>query len=184
MVILASLFHRSAVLFLFAYVLGNFTRTNLVTRLFLIGLLIDFVTNHFFLRLMVKFTVLQQYEYYLWREEPGTTGYTIFAIYVLIMMFALLMKYRLTKTREDFYLIYNLSITGVAITALAFGYANLFRIGYYFIFPIVLLLPATINSLDEKSRILITTLAVVLLVVQFMIIGPGAGTHNYQFFWN
>lgn len=182
-VALAALFHRSAILFVFAYPLGNMRKIGKMTLLVITIMFANFVTNHILLGLLVKLPLLQQYEQYLYKGDPATTGRSTLIIYLLILTFAFVKRKQLIKKTGNFHIMYNLSVVGVAIITLASSYANIFRIGYYFVFPIVILLPASINALNKKYRMLVNILVLALLTFQFMIIGPGAGTDNYQFFW-
>lgn len=184
-VILASMFHSSAILFILAYPLANIRKIEKMTLIIFLGFMFNLISNHLILRLLVKLPGLQQYETYIFREEYGTTGTTTLLIYMSILIFFFVLKSKILSKDKYMHLAYNLSVVGVAITALSFSYANIFRIGYYFVFPIIILFPNAINnSFDKKSQLIINGIVITLLVAQFIIIGPGAGTENYQFFWN
>lgn len=183
-IIVASLFHSSAILFILAYPLSYLRNVKKISLIIMFGLLLNFTTNNLFLKLLTKIPILQQYENYLYRDESAGTGITMIMIYILILCFSYIMRKKIDKKSTYFYLMYNLSIVGLGITLLSFNYANIFRIGYYFIFPIVLILPISIkSSFNKKSEVVVSFLVILLLVAQYIIIGPGAGTDNYDFFW-
>lgn len=184
-VIVASMFHSSAILFILAYPLANIRKIEKMTLIIFLGFMFNLISNHLILRLLVKLPVLQQYDTYIFNEEYGTTGTTTLLIYLSILILFFVLKNKILSKDKHMYLAYNLSVVGVAITALSFSFANIFRIGYYFVFPIITLLPGAINtSFDKKSQLIINAIVITFLVLQFIIIGPGAGTDNYQFFWN
>lgn len=182
-VLLASLFHRSALVFMLAYPIANI-KTSQMSFLVPFGLLLNFIANDIAIRLIGAIPALQQYANYIYGGETTTSGKTILFIYICIIIFAFVARKHMSKKNVHAGLMYNLTLTGVAITALGFRYPNIFRVGYYFIFPIILLFPCAINSfLDRKSQLLVNLFVIALLTAQFMIIGPGAGTGSYQFFW-
>ena len=184
-VCIASLFHSSAILFIVAYPLANIREIGRFSLIVGAGLYLNFATDNLILKLLVKLPLLQQYESYIYREEFATTGMTMLIIYFSILLFTLFMKKSFLKKTDNANLMFNLSLIGFAITTLGYDYANIFRIGYYFIFPIVLLLPSVIkSSFDKKSQLIVTFVVIVLLVMQFIILDPGGGTQNYKFFWN
>lgn len=184
-VIFASLFHSSAILFVLAYPLAKIKKIERMSLIISLGFLFNFMSNNLILKLLLRLPGLQQYESYIYRGEQGTTGTTMLLIYMSILLFFFILRNKILNKDKHMYLAYNLSILGVAITALSFSYANAFRIGYYFVLPIIILLPSSIiNSFDKKSQLLINIIIITFLVAQFVIIGPGAGTENYQFFWN
>lgn len=184
LVFIASCFHLSAIFFILAYPLANIKKIEKVSAIVAAIFLLNFVVKNFFLRLLIVIPILKQYENYVLIPEEATTGATMLFIYVFILIFAFVVRKIEVNKRNDFPIMYNLSITGFAITLLAFNFANIFRIGYYYILPIVLLLPSAINDLfDKNSRILVNLVVVLFLVAQFILLGPGAGTENYQFFW-
>ena len=64
--------------------------------------------------------------------------------------------------------------------------SNVFRIAYYFIF---LLFPATSQMImsiikEKEFYAVICFMASLLLAAQYLLLGPGAGTDKYDFFWN
>lgn len=184
-VILASMFHSSAILFILSYPLAKIKKIEIMTLLIFLGSMFNLILNNLILKLLVKLPILQQYESYISIKEYGTTGTTILLIYMSILIFFFVLKSKILNKDKNMYFAYNLSAIGVAITFLSFNYANIFRIGYYFVIPIIILLPSSIkNAFDKKSQLLINAVVITLLVVQFIIIGPGSGTDNYQFFWN
>lgn len=184
-VIVASLFHISAILFIFAYPLSKLRKIEKTSLIISLGFLFNFISRNLILKILVRLPALQQYETYIYSGEQGTTGLTMLLIYISILLLFFIFRRIILSKDKNIYLAYNLSILGVGIMTLSFSYANIFRIGYYFVFPIIILLPSVINnSFDKKSQLIANAIVITLLVAQFFLIGPGAGTENYQFFWN
>lgn len=185
LVCFASLFHLSAIVFLIAYPISKIKRITGFSLLISITIVLNFVTSNGIVKLMVKLPVINQYEGYVYSNEiPSSSGSTILFIYLCIIAFVFIVRKQFIKNYDGAYLIYNLSLVGVAITSLTFDFPNIFRMGYYFIVPIIVLLPAVIrNSLDTRIQPVVVYIVILLLAGQFILIGPGAGTENYQFFW-
>lgn len=184
LVCLASLFHLSAIVFLIAYPLSKIKRINRFSLLISLTIVLNFITGNGIVKLIVKLPVFNQYEGYVSINENTSSGLTVLLIYLCVMAFAFIVRKQFVRNHEDAYLVYNLSIVGVAITSLTFDFPNIFRMGYYFVVPIIVLLPAVIrSSLDRSLQHIVVYIVILLLAGQFILIGPGAGTENYQFFW-
>ncbi len=183
-VCLAALFHKSALVFLLAYPLANVKRIDIMTLIASLILGINFITNGLIIKLIVQIPLLDQYQSYVFGGETTSSGSTLLLIYISIILFAFVVRNKIISKGDDIYLMYNLTIVGIAITTLSFEYANVFRIGYYFIFPIIILFPIVINrTLDKKFQQLLIYTVILVLTAQFIFLGPGAGTVNYNFFW-
>jgi len=179
----ASLFHRTALLFILAYPLAKIKRIDIISFFALFMLLLNYITNSAIIKLIFKIPIFEQYSSYA-AGESTTSGSTMLSIYICILVLVFLMRKQLITKYYNFHLMYNLTLVGFVITTLTFNYANIFRIGYYFILPIIILLPLAVkNVADKKMQFILNYVVVILLVTQFIIIGPGAGTGNYQFFW-
>ncbi|WP_026672877.1 EpsG family protein [Alkalihalobacterium bogoriense] len=184
LVCFASLFHLSALVFLIAYPLSKIKRINWLSILIFSTMVLNLLTGNGVVKLIVKLPVFNQYEGYVFSNESTSSGTTMLLIYLCIIAFAFIVREQFVKNYDDAYLMYNLSIVGIAITSLTFDFPNIFRMGYYFVVPIIVLLPAIIrSSLDRRFQHIVVYIVIILLAGQFILIGPGAGTENYQFFW-
>ena len=61
--------------------------------------------------------------------------------------------------------------------------AVFFRIAMYFTYYTVLLIPEVISAFDDREESIINLILIALLIVLFLIAGPGSGVDNYYFFW-
>lgn len=182
-IFLASLFHKSALIFIIAYSLVIMNKIKIVSLSAPLILFINYITNEGLVKVILKIPMFEQYENYSFGESTNS-GSTMLFLYFCILVFGLIMIKQIIKINNKGYLMYNLAVVGTIITFLSFNYANIFRIGLYFILPIITLFPLTIESIqDRKLQIILNFVVVILLIIQFIIIGPGAGTGNYKFFW-
>jgi hypothetical protein len=107
-----------------------------------------------------------------------------FIIYLLLYVLSILQYRRLKAYDENFKGEFNLITVGIAFSAIGQGFANMFRIAYYFI---IYLFPhfSTIlfRNIERRTKVIFTIAAVLVLCVQYIVFGTGAGTENYEFFW-
>ncbi|ASA23809.1 EpsG family protein [Paenibacillus donghaensis] len=186
LIILAALFHKSALIFLLAYPLASIKKLEIITISVPFVYLLNVLTNNGVMQLVLKIPFFKQYEDYggYLLGNSNNSGSTLILIYVSIYVIAFIFRKQVISNNDNIYLMYNLTLLGITITMLSIDYENLFRIGYYFIFPIILLLPLTINSIgDKKMRNILNAFVILLVFGQYILIGPGAGTDNYHFFW-
>ena len=90
------------------------------------------------------------------------------------------------KKRDEYFdKDFSIISMGIFFSILGQSMDNVFRIAYYFIF---LLFPATSLMLDcmfvdKKTSRAVSFIASFLLAVQYILLGTGAGTQDYEFFW-
>lgn len=202
-VFLASAFHASALIFLVAYPLALFKRINVIVFISITLAIVSF----FFQGLIGYLLPLLPFlgERFSGYAASGETlnGFVVFSIYFLIFIMIisqykniniyilnLSTKYNMytnsKRTMNPPSVMYtNFFIVGTALASLGLFVPNLFRIAYFFILPSLLyLFPKVIGYYNSNFRPLpIRALVIILLISQFLIIGPGAGTANYHFFW-
>ena len=181
---IATLFHQSAMIFLLVfplmfvppkYVLGVLVFMLLVN--FAGGIIITNLASLFFGGRFDSHLALSANKVF----EGGATFYLYITFFVLILTF-----YRKMKRRDE-YFDKEISIISMGIFFSVIGQTMdaVFRIAYYFIF---LLFPATSLMLDcmfveKKTSRAVSFIASLLLAVQYILLGTGAGTQNYEFFW-
>lgn len=179
----ASLFHSSAWIFLLAYPISKIKNIRTVVFTLLLLMAANLLTGNGIIGLLLKTPMMGQYQTYA-SGETTESGFTILLIYYAIIFMAYIYK-KLNADEKDYNtVIYNFSIIGTVITSMTFNFATIFRMGYYYVLSIILLLPLAISYESNKYiKYAITTVTIVLLVAQYIIIGSGAGTGNYKFFW-
>lgn len=200
--IIASLIHGSALFFVFAYPITKIKniKTILVPSLILIST--AFLFTGTFISIMSYIPFLgNRFEGYL-NFGSQAEGSAITSIYLIVLFFSLIKrkqissyilngeKKHIASNTNDFLinktiLYFNLLIVGVSIALIGVFVPNLFRVGYYFIIPsLIYMFPWAIEFYQNLlGKLPIKFIAILLLVMQFTIIGPGAGVDEYKFFW-
>ncbi len=182
----AALFHNSALIFLLSWPLLFIKVTYVVCVLFLF-LLINIGTNGIIVNYLASLFFSGRFDSYLEESvnmafEGGATFFIYVFFYLLILI-----SYRKIKRKDvTFDKEFSILSVGMFFSTIGQSMSNVFRIAYYFIF---LLFPATSQMImcivkDKTSYSLFCFLASFLLALQYLLLGPGAGTENYDFFWN
>lgn len=183
---IATLFHKSALVFFITWPLLFVSVTYVVYALIFL-LMLNLGTSGKIVGFLGSIFFSGRFDSYLERSEDMVfEGGATFFIYIFFYLL-ILMSYRQIK-RKDVTFDKEFSILSVGIFFSTIGQSmdNVFRIAYYFIF---LLFPATSQMIisivkDKKSYSFYCFLASALLALQYLLLGPGAGTENYDFFWN
>lgn len=170
LVLLASLFHSTALVFLIAYPLV-YLKLGIKHLVVLISAsLIDILFNSQIYSLLKNFIFNEQYEYYLNNEE--SLNYSGFLIQLSIFLFCLIFKkVILTKSPENI-TFYNLIFIGLIFQLFATNIAVVFRISLYFsIFSIILVSNVISSFKDVYIRILVNLIVIVILIMYLFISG-------------
>lgn len=114
-------------------------------------------------------------------------GFVATAIYVLIILFAMLFNTKLKKEKEEknHTTIMFLTIIGMISYVMRYvGVGIAERISYYFMFGQLLLLPNTVSVFKEEQRKLINAAIYVLCIGLFIYRLNGSDFIPYKFFWS
>lgn len=184
-VLIASLFHASAIAFLLAFPLIYIKEEKIVLVSTFFISLINFVTGDKIVYYMSELLFSRRFEDYIDTAiETGTSFSTTFILYILMLLIILLFFSKVKKQDEKAVGKFNLMCVGIMFSFIAQGFPNMFRIAYYFIFNLFPLFSETITfSFNEKDRTVLNVIVPVLLIGQYLIMGTSAGTENYVFFW-
>lgn len=183
LVILASLFHKSALIFLLAYPIIKYKNTSS----FIIGALsvcaINLATGGA-LALLIKGAAFEErFEGYS-MDQAFHGGFT-FIVYLLLFIYALV-RYKDMKRIDNTYPESLRILTmGFALAFIGQTVENVFRMAYYFNFVnfmmVPVLLSASASSKTEKNAI--QFLVAIVFSLQYLILGQGAEIEEYSFFW-
>lgn len=179
LVLLASLFHKSALIFLIIYPIA---RTKIDKWHLLVAVLAGgmfFLGESYIRTFMQNFLVDTQYEGYIER----TVGLSIagFVIQACIFFFCIVYHSAVTKRYKHATILYNLAFVGLVFQLFSSMIAEVFRISMYFSFFNILLIPMAISvEKDDRIRIL-ETLGIGLAFVAYMFV---VGIPEYAFFWS
>lgn len=181
----AALFHNSALIFILALPLSFFKGRYVVVVLLLL-LIANIITNSIFLDYWATTFFNDRFESYLEKStNMAFEGSGTFFLYMLFYFFILISYRKIKNSDAEFDKDFNVLSVGIFYSVLGQSMDSVFRLAYYFIF---LLFPATSVMIqvivkDKTTYHLSCFFASFLLAVQFILLGTGAETDNYEFFW-
>ena len=162
LILLAMSFHKSALIFSFAYLLA-FMKPKWNYILFYIIALILFVS--FADDISILYDSLTGGDYY-GGESFDDGGVVVVLIYVIIIFVALLFN---KKWDKQSFLPLLLTLMGFSFYIIRYLSTHIYeRISYYFCYFTILLLPLVIAKFDGKSRLLINSIVIVLSLALFL----------------
>lgn len=176
LVLLASCFHQSALIFLIAYPI-YYLRINRAVRTAALAILpVFYVLRMPLMELLVKI---------LGREEaPVDTG-ALFLFVFFVVLYILL--FLLAGESEEENGLLNLFFLACMIQAFAGVYSTAMRLGYYFTFPLLLLLPSAFSKEESELTRRILRIGGILafgaIGLYFIATTDWAMANPYYFFW-
>lgn len=179
-IVIAVLFHKSAIIFVFAYLLYK-VRINekylifVLGSLFTIGLFKEQI--YIFIHIIYKGypTVLE-----------STGAYTMLIIMVIIYICSYLFT-KPSQINNSFIAYRNYLLMAIAIQIFASISNIIMRAGFYYFIFIILLIPELINQQNNRYMRLIIIMVSILIALAFFQFQAGSGYLNitpYKFFWN
>lgn len=183
--IIAGLFHSSAFVFLLAFPVVKYKKTQIFVLIVSLFVIVNILTNNALVSSLALITFEDRFEGYVERSQNMVfAGGFTFLIYVAIFIMSLF-YYKIIKSKDDsFTESFKLLTIGVMFAFLGQSMDNVFRIAYYFIFisiPIFSQIIKSITSKQEESIIVFMTS--VIFAAQYLILGTSAGVEEYVFFW-
>lgn len=180
-VIIASLFHKTALIFLGAYWLA-FIPLNKKTIFFY---LIIFAACLLYGDQIARFIATEssvydtRFEGYITR----TNGLTYSGLIQFLLFFVLCFAYYKPTVKYDKTSIcwFNMLILAIIFQTMAVVIAEFFRVAMYFSVFLIILVPKVLESVPINNRKIYTGILSVLLLIYFFYLG--AGTIEYKFFW-
>lgn len=183
--LIASAFHTSALVFFVSFPLV-FVGPKIVFCGLLLLMLLNFTSGGLIIDYLASVFYSGRFNSYIARStgmdfEGGATFFIYIIFYCLILLFYSMIKKKDSSFNKEF----NILSMGIFFSTIGQRMDNVFRIAYYFIF---LLFPASSQMMsillnDKRSYSLICSVLSVLLAIQYILLGPGAGTAPYRFFW-
>lgn len=178
-VLLASLFHQSALLFLPAYFLSNKSITGFKVLIGIISVPLVFLTRPILLQIAQRFL----YEQYSIDNQQEAGGWTTLVVYFLIIIVALIF-YKQIKN-PYFPLFVKLMYVGALIQMFVPYQANIFRISMYYNIASIIILPDILKTQNEKVSKFVAYFIFFLLmgIMYYMFSYNAAGVQPYNFYW-
>lgn len=178
LVIMASLFHRSALIFLMVYPVANMKlgwKHIIVAALVFI---LFFVAQGTVRNLMGKFLADTQYEGYI--DSETTLTFSGFIIQGAIFAFCLMYYPTVSRQYEKANVLYNLVFIGLMFQVFSSMVAEFFRVSRYFSVFSVILIPLAISAESNKKLRVIESIIIPLIFIVYMF---KDGIPEYAFFW-
>ncbi|WP_313016295.1 EpsG family protein [Acetoanaerobium noterae] len=179
MILIGTLFHTSAIIFLIAYPSANI-KVGLKQILgILIALIIAFFFKESIYSVLDLLNMSDRYAYYI---EHGTS-LTIsgFIIQLAIYLFCLLFKKNILSYDQNNMSLYNLLFLGLVFQAFAIVIAEFFRVSMYFSIFGIVLIPQVIATIKDKYIRVIVYISVLISLVAYIF---WTGSFNeFIFFW-
>lgn len=176
-ILVASLFHTSALILLPCYFFGRkrsdiITEKNVYSKTFFVKSLVIVIGLIITAALYLKLAVVMNLKFsgYLTSNEGGTTSYFIrFAILLYIPEFVFLKNTIKNSQRYELYYLLVFSEMIFYLFGLKVTYG--FRIAQYFSAAHIILIPGIINSINNnKEKKLVEFYFIVILLIQFIVL--------------
>ncbi|WP_053373003.1 EpsG family protein [Paenibacillus sp. FJAT-27812] len=177
-VIIAALFHKSAIIFLPAYFLYFFTITPIIAILYFVILIVLFI---FRIEIFHLITPLVGYE----ESIETTNAYTLLIILLLTFTIGLFFYNKVIRKNENNKVIFNLiAIASLLMISTTISSVGLRAANYYYIF-IILFIPNIISSFNNRStRILAVLFSIILTIIFYILRGVyDLNGIPYKFYW-
>ncbi len=176
-VLLATMFHKSAIVFIIIYFIYGFkmnVRTGLVSSCIAAGLLILSP------QIAVLGNMVFEREY---EESVESGGFVAVAIYVLILFFSIVFAGERRKEKDYSFFVF-MTLIGAVFYLMRYSEVRIAeRISFYFMFGQIIALPNAISQFDKHVGFIIRAAVTVLSVFLFIYRLNGEGLLVYSFFW-
>ena len=179
LVILATLFHTSAFVFLLVYPIVD-KKIGIGHAIIALTAVIVFVGFQGTVRSLIAFFFDDSY-LGGYADRDNALTFTGFIIQVAIFVFCMIYYPNVRKRYKNGDILYNLSFVGILFQLFSSMIAEMFRVSMYFSFFNVLLIPLAINCEPNKNIRQMVALIIGLVFVIYMFRG---GIPTYDFFWD
>lgn len=177
-VIVASLFHLSAIMFLIAYPLARLKLGFWHVVAFGVMLLLFTGFQSAVRNFLTQ--VLGDSQYGSYADNETALNFSGFIIQICMFVFNLLYYKNVTEKDKDAIVLYNLAFIGLSLQLFSSMIAEFFRLSYYFSFANILLVPLAISSESEDRTQALLRLFIGALFIVYLFMD---GIPRYSFFW-
>ena len=177
LVLFATLYHKTAIVFVFLYFLYGIP-LNALTYTCAIGCSVGLIA----LSVPIVNVANQLFESD-YNQSIDSGGFIATAIYLIILIVATLFK---PKDGDQLHYSFFWMITALGCTTYIMRYTGTLaaeRISFYFLFGQVIILPEVIRTFKKRDRFLIKMLVIFLCVALFFYRNNGSDLDPYRFFW-
>lgn len=184
--LIAATFHISALLFLLAYPITLVRKTYIILIVVLGISLVNYLTGGAVATKVASLFFNDRFSGYLSRsQDMAFDGSATLFIYLVIYFISLLFYRKMEHDDGSFYRDFNVLTLGIFFSILGQSMDNVFRIAYYFIYPMYPIFSNVLSSLlrNRQAAGIVGFFVSLLLAAQYLYLGPGAGTDPYLFYW-
>lgn len=182
MVVLASLFHATALIFIIAIPLCHLKINKTTIIAYLIAGLIIFSLGNHFSSIINSITSTDRFAHYA--DSENTLSFTGF----FIKLFLLLVSYYFLgqkRFEKKYSILINLAIIGLIAQSLSAHLAEMFRISMYFSLSYILLFANAISEYKIRTRMNVVPIAVLTLLVVYIYLSNNSIINkDYYFFFD
>lgn len=182
----ALFFHTSSLIVPFSvYVLGKLKNKKIIPYVcILFGLIIAFGGGLLLTVVESLFGGDRFSNYANETKESIRIGGT-FLLYALMFFAVWINQKNLRKMVDDFELELGMLSIAMMFSIIALAIPNMFRMAYYFQFPMFSMATFLIASIwGNRNKKTVIFIFVLLMITQYMVLGTGADVGNYEFFWD
>lgn len=167
LVLVASLFHISALIFLIAIPLLKLKTAWSYFFILIVGIIINLNFLEYMNTVISLFPVDDVYSGYFSNEEK--LSFSGFFIQVIIFLFCLAFRKNLLKHEEKDRILYNLVLVGLIFQLFSTNIAVLFRISMYFSFFSIILVPNVIYYIQNKYLKMSISFLLIIVAIAYTI---------------
>lgn len=181
LVLFASLFHSSVVVFLIAYPLAKIKISFKKIIVYLILFFFLYLTKNYLINFMVM-TLFSQYSEMLVESD----SYNYMLSMLLVWIFGLIYYKQVIKRNENAIVLFNMILIAVFVQMFGSESSNITRISELFYIYVILLIPEVLSVVNDRVLKITGYILILLAVIfQFVVLFPGGGygAVPYMFFW-
>ena len=181
-VMLGSLFHQTALLFLVAYPLSNMKIGIKQFIIIIFGFLIANLLNSSLMNIIFSFITADRYQLYI--SKGVVLNHMSFYINCCIVFLCYYIGNKKISQNKSLKIQYNMIILGTFLSAFTNIIGEFYRLSMYFSIFEIILLPNMIQTLKDSNRkIVYVTVLFVFIIYFFIATIYNANIAEYKFFW-
>ena len=176
MVLLASLFHKTALIFLIAYPLANLKINYKNYLMIFISLGFSILYGKKILIGIINFLGISRYQMYL--DSPGDS-LTFCFINLILMLFAIFILPK--DEKNNMKQIINIYTIGISISSATVFLSEAFRMSTYFTIFSIILIPNAIASMKDKKLLLVVLYIFSMLLITYFFLFSMKNNNIYPY---
>ena len=183
LVVLATFFHQTSIVFLVVYPLAKIKSLKIQTLIYSLMTLLAFFNAIPIIRVVLELLDNEHYEGYL--NEGAQYSLVSFFIQLLMLLVCLLYAPNSKMEPHTKAAFFTMAFLGIAMQAYASSFATMFRISVYFNSGALILMPNALRSEpNSHHRMLLECAAMAVFLSYYMYtLSQGGSVADYRFFW-